>query len=66
MRLGSLATGVGGLDLAVEAVFGAELAWYAEIDRDACKVLGRHFPGVPNVGDIRTISRVVTLPPSRS
>jgi DNA (cytosine-5)-methyltransferase 1 len=56
MKLGSLASGVGGLDLAVEGVFGAELAWYAEIDKDASKVMDRHWPGVPNLGDIRDLS----------
>ena len=54
-KYGSLCTGVGGLDLAVEAAFDVEMAWYAETDGDACKVLEHHFPGVPNLGDIKTI-----------
>lgn len=52
MNYASLCSGIGALDLAVEAVFGAEPAWFAEIDRDASKVLARHWPGVPNRGDI--------------
>lgn len=52
LRYGSLCTGVGGLDLAVESVFNAKMAWYAETDRNACTVLVRHWPGVPNLGDL--------------
>lgn len=33
-KVGSLFAGYGGLSLAVEQVFGAELAWYA----DVCKL----------------------------
>lgn len=52
---GSLCTGTGRLDVAVESVFGCEMAWYAETDKDACKVLARHFPGVVNLGDLTTV-----------
>ena len=51
MKVGSLFTGYGGLDIAV----GGELAWYAEIDKAACEVLAHHYPGVPNLGDITMI-----------
>lgn len=51
LRLGSLCSGIGGLDLAVERTLGATLAWCSEIDPAACAVLERRFPGVPNLGD---------------
>ena len=51
MKVGSLFTGYGDLDLAV----GGELAWYAEIEPAACQVLAHHYPGVPNLGDITAI-----------
>jgi DNA (cytosine-5)-methyltransferase 1 len=54
-RIGSLYTGYGGLDLAVELVLGGRLAWYAETDRHARTVLDRHWPDVPNLGDIRAV-----------
>jgi DNA (cytosine-5)-methyltransferase 1 len=54
-RIGSLCTGYGGLDLAVELVLGGQLAWYAETDRHAQAVLAARWPGVPNLGDIRTV-----------
>lgn len=55
MRIGSLFSGAGGLDLAVQAVFGGEVVWHAEIDKAASKVLAHRFPGVPNLGDITQV-----------
>src|SRR5206468_2797104 len=55
-RIGSLCTGYGGLDLAVELVLGGELVWYAETDPHARTVLAARWAGVPNLGDIRTIN----------
>jgi DNA (cytosine-5)-methyltransferase 1 len=55
LRLGSLFSGIGGFDLAAQRV-GMELAWQAEIELNACKVLAHRFPGVPNLGDVTTIT----------
>ena len=55
MKLGSFCTGYGGLDMAVEAHFGADLAWYSEVDKDCNQLLDHHWPGVPNLGDLTTI-----------
>lgn len=52
MKLGSLCSGAGGLDLAVEQVFGAETAWHCEIDDAAAKVLAHRWTGVPNHRDL--------------
>ncbi|MEU8158800.1 DNA cytosine methyltransferase [Micromonospora parva] len=54
-RIGSLCTGYGGLDMAVELVLGGQLTWYAETDRHAATVCAHHWPGVPNLGDIRAV-----------
>ncbi|WP_433458376.1 DNA cytosine methyltransferase [Micromonospora sp. CA-248212] len=54
-RIGSLCTGYGGLDMAVELVLGGQLTWYAETDRHAASVCAHHWPGIPNLGDIRTV-----------
>ncbi len=49
-------SGVDGLALGVQlAVPGATVAWHAETDKDACRVLERHWPGVPNLGDVEKI-----------
>lgn len=55
VRLGSLCTGYGGLDTAVQKVFGATLAWVADPDRHISKLLAARFPDVPNLGDISRI-----------
>lgn len=55
MKIGSLCSGYGGLDLAVEAVFGAETVWHAEIDPAASKVLAYRWPGVPNLVDLTAV-----------
>jgi DNA (cytosine-5)-methyltransferase 1 len=44
-----------GLDLAVELVLRGRLTWYAETARHARTVLAHHWPGLPNLGDIRTV-----------
>jgi DNA (cytosine-5)-methyltransferase 1 len=55
VRYGSLFSGYGGLDRAVEEVFGAKAAWHSEIEPSAVKVLERHWPGVPNLGDVAEV-----------
>lgn len=55
LKLGSLFTGIGGLDIAVCEVFNAELCWVSEIDPNANKVLAAHYPDVPNLGDVTQI-----------
>jgi DNA (cytosine-5)-methyltransferase 1 len=62
LTVGSLCTGYGGLDLAVHAVLGGTLAWYAETDRHAQTVLTHRFPGVGNLGDIRTVEWATVTP----
>src|ERR1039458_4250499 len=55
MRIGSACSGYGGLDAAVREVLGGELAWVADNDPGAAKILAHHFPSVPNLGDITTV-----------
>jgi DNA (cytosine-5)-methyltransferase 1 len=55
MKVGSLCTGYGGLDLAVETYFDAEMVWCAENDKYASKVLEARF-NKPNLNDIKTIN----------
>lgn len=54
-RIGSMCTGYGGLDAAVLEVFGGSVAWHAEVDPDASKVLAYRFPWVPNLGDLTAV-----------
>ncbi|MFG3046310.1 DNA cytosine methyltransferase [Streptomyces sp. NPDC048241] len=54
LRIGSVCTGYGGLDMAVQQVFGGELAWVSDIDPGACQIIRHRMPGVPNLGDLTT------------
>lgn len=51
MKVGSLFTGYGGLDMAV----GGDVVWYSEIEPAACKVLAEHYPSVENLGDVTAV-----------
>ncbi len=54
-RIGSLFSGYGGLDQAVETATGATTAWVSDIDKGACKILAHRYPDVPNLGDLTAI-----------
>lgn len=53
LTYGSLFSGIGGLDLAVEAVFGATCLWQCEIDPYARAVLKQRWPGIERFYDVR-------------
>ncbi|NJP24427.1 DNA (cytosine-5-)-methyltransferase [Microbispora sp. SCL1-1] len=55
LRIGSICTGYGGLDMAVHQVCGGELAWVADIDPGANQILAHRYPHLPNLGDITTV-----------
>lgn len=53
---GSMFTGYGGLDMAVQAVFPkAHPAWFVECDQAPASILKPHWPEVPNYGDVTEI-----------
>lgn len=62
MRIGSLFSCVGGLDLAALSVFGGEVAWHAEIDAAGTKVLAERWPGVPNLGNVSNVDFAAVEP----
>lgn len=55
MRVGSLFSGIGGMDLGLERA-GMEICWMSEIEPFACKVLSSHWPNVPNLGNVNSVS----------
>ena len=61
MNVGSLFSGIGGFDLGLERA-GMRVVWQSEIDPYASAVLRKHWPAVPNHGDIRNI-RAGTVEP---
>jgi len=54
LTVGSLFSGIGGLDLGLERA-GMKVIWQCEIDEYASKVLKKHWPDVPNLGDITKV-----------
>jgi DNA (cytosine-5)-methyltransferase 1 len=55
LKIGSLCTGYGGLDMAVEAYFGAETIWVSEFDKHASKVIQARI-NKPNLGNLKVIN----------
>jgi DNA (cytosine-5)-methyltransferase 1 len=56
LRIGSLFSGYGGLDMAVSAVLDIETVWVCDNDPAAAKVLAARYPGIPNLGDITAVN----------
>lgn len=57
VTIGSMFTGYGGLDMAVQAVFpNAHPAWFAEYGQAPASILKHHWPEVPNYGDVTEIN----------
>lgn len=54
LRVLSLFAGIGGFDLGLERTGGFETVAFCEIEKHSCKVLKRHWPHVPNLGDVTT------------
>jgi len=54
-RIGSLFSGYGGLDLAVEHLTGGETIWFSELNEPVARVFSHHWPDAPNLGDISHI-----------
>lgn len=55
LTIGSMFSGMGGLDMAVEAVTGATPAWFCEWEDAPSRVLAHHWPHVPNHRDVTQI-----------
>jgi len=56
LTTGALFAGYGGIELAVEDVFGARPAWVSEFDKAPSKILAHHWPDAPNLGDITKVN----------
>ncbi len=55
LTVGSLFSGIGGIDLGLERTGGFRTRWFAEVEPYCSRVPARHWPDVPNLGDVREI-----------
>jgi hypothetical protein len=53
--IGSLFTGYGGLELALQRTLNIHPTWFVENNKAATKVLTHHWPDVPNLKDATTV-----------
>lgn len=56
LTIGSLCTGYGGLDMAVESFFNAKTIWVADNDPKVSQWLSEKLPELPNLGDVKEIN----------
>ncbi len=57
MRIGSLFSGTGAIDLAAMELFpGSQLAWHCEWEDAPSKILKHHWPDVPNYRDVTKVN----------
>lgn len=63
LRIGSMCSGYGGLDMGVSLVVGGSVVWNADPDPTASAILARNYPETPNHGDLRAFdwSRAETV-----
>jgi len=55
LKIGSLFSGYGGLDLAASQYFDAEVAWHCEWEDAPSAILEKHWPDVPNYRDVSKV-----------
>lgn len=55
LKIGSLFTGIGGIEVGLEATKGFETLWQVEIDTYASRILEKRWPHVKRYKDVKTV-----------
>lgn len=55
IRILDLCSGIGGFSLGLEATGGFETVAFCEVEEFCCKVLNKHWPGVPIYNDLKEL-----------
>ena len=63
LTVGSLFSGIGGIDLGLERTGHFRTVWFSEIDSYANRVLAKHWPNVPNLGNVKEIDYATVTRP---
>jgi DNA (cytosine-5)-methyltransferase 1 len=61
LKIGSLCSGYGGLDMAVEAYFNAETVWMSDNDKYASILIKERW-NLPNLGDLKAVDWTTVEP----
>ena len=64
LTVGSLFSGIGGLDLGLERTGGFEIKWQCEYDKHAQRILKKHWPGIPCYDDVRELYKTIFPEPT--
>ncbi len=62
LRIGSLFSGIGGLELGLERAGVGRTAWQCESSPQARAVLAQRWPGVPCMEDVHSVNRTTVAP----
>lgn len=62
IKLGEICAGYGGLGLGLGLLTDVDTRWVADVDTGPSKVLARHWPDAPNLGDITRIDWTAVEP----
>ena len=62
MKIGSLFSGIGGLERGLELAGLGEVAWQVEIDPFCRSVLAKHWPNATRLEDVRTVTAATVAP----